>query len=248
MISIAGFLIAMLVGMTGVGGGTLTVPILMIVFGVDPVHAVSAALLFSTAIKILLVPLAAVGRQVNWPVLGWMLLGGAPAAILGSMALNRMVGGGAKSAVQFILGMVIVSAAAINLTWAIRKRELGARRDRSRWLAGLMFPVGLEVGFSSAGAGALGSVALLSMTTMPAAEIVGTDLAFGLGVSALAGGLHMSYGNLDTGLLTQLLAGGLPGAAVGALMATRIPPRALKLVLSCSLLLIGIHLCASAVR
>lgn len=248
MIVVAGFLIAMLVGMTGVGAGTLTVPVLMIAFGVDPVHAVSAALMYSTAIKMLLVPLAAARQQVNWRVLGWMLLGGAPAAILGGLALNRMAGGGAKSAVQFILGLVITSAAAINLIWSIRKREVALRRDRSHWLAGLMFPVGLEVGFSSAGAGALGSVALLSMTAMPAAEIVGTDLAFGLGVSALAGGLHMSYGNLDTALLTQLLAGGLPGAAMGALVATRIPPRGLKVVLSCSLLLIGLRLCASAVR
>jgi len=185
---------------------------------------------------------------VNWRVLGWMLLGGAPAAIIGGMALNHMVGAGAKTAVQFILGIVIASAATINLTWSIRKREPSQRADRSRWLAPLMFPVGLEVGFSSAGAGALGSVALLSMTTMSAAEVVGTDLAFGLGVSALAGGLHFSYGNLDTALLSQLLLGGLPGAAAGALMATRIPPRALKMVLSSSLLLIGLHLCISAAR
>ncbi len=252
MIALTGFGIALLVGMTGVGGGVLTVPLLMVFFGVDPAHAVGAALLFSTAIKLLLVPLAAARGQVNWRVLGWMLLGGLPGAMLGSVALKGLMASGAKSAVQFLLGLIIASAAGIHLSSVYRKKrgdgDGGIRRDKPRMLGGLMFPVGLEVGFSSAGAGALGSVALLSLTSLAPAAIVGTDLAFGLVLSALAGGLHFSFGDVDMGLLGQLLTGGLAGAAAGAFLSTQISQRHLKLILSSSLLLIGLHLCWGAVR
>jgi uncharacterized membrane protein YfcA len=250
MIALTGFGIALLVGMTGVGGGILTVPLLMILFGVDPAHAVGAALLFSTSIKLLLVPLAAARGQVNWRVLGWMLLGGVPGALLGSVALKGLMASGAKSVVQFLLGVIIASAATIHLAAAKRKKADGdaPRKDRPRTLGALMFPVGLEVGFSSAGAGALGSVALLSLTSLTAAEVVGTDLAFGLGLSAIAGGMHFHFGDVDTALLTQLLTGGLAGAAVGAFLASQVSQRFLKLVLSSSLLLIGLHLCWGAIR
>ena len=248
MIALAGFLIAMLVGMTGVGGGILTVPILMIFFGVDPAHAVGAALLFSTAVKLLLVPLAAARKQVSYRILGWMLIGGIPGALIGSVALKGMMAVEAKSTVQFLLGLVIASAATIHLAAARKRNAARNSTDRPRTLGALMFPVGLEVGFSSAGAGALGSVALLSLTTLTAAEVVGTDLAFGLALSAIAGGVHFQFGDVDMILLQQLLTGGLAGALAGAFLSTQVSQRMLKLILSSSLLCIGLHLCWGAIR
>ena len=249
MIALAGFLIAMLVGMTGVGGGTLTVPVLMIFFGVDPAHAVGAALLFSTAVKLLLVPLAAARGQVSYRILGWMLLAGIPGALLGSFALKGMMAAGAKSTVQFLLGAVIASAATIQVGALLRKKNGDrAATDRPRTLGALMFPVGLEVGFSSAGAGALGSVALLSLTSLSPAAVVGTDLAFGLALSAIAGGVHFQFGDVDMALLQQLLTGGLAGALTGAFLSTQVPQRVLKGILASSLFGIGLHLCWGAVR
>ena len=248
MIALAGFLIAMLVGMTGVGGGILTVPVLMIFFGVDPARAVGAALLFSTSVKLLLVPMAAARGQVNYKILGWMLIGGIPGALLGSFALKGLMDSGAKSVVQFLLGLVITSAASIHFWSLMRKKVARVNQDRPRTLGALMLPVGLEVGFSSAGAGALGSVALLSLTSMTTAQVVGTDLAFGLALSAIAGGVHFQFGDVDMALLRELLAGGLAGALAGAFLATQVSQRALKVVLSSSLFGIGLHLCWGAVR
>ena len=250
MIAAAGFLIAVMVGMTGVGGGVLTVPVLMLVFGVEPLKAVGAALIFAALIKMLLVPLAAFRGQVNWRVLGWMLLGGAPGVFLGGFAIRNLAAAGAKSYVQFLLGLIVLTAAAIQLRFALlaaRARNEQTGGNRPRLLGLLMTFVGAEVGFSSAGAGALGSVALLSFTKLNPLEVVGTDLAFGLVMSTLAGGLHLSFGNVDRELVTQLLIGGLPGAICGSLLASQVSPRALKLVLSTSLIGIGVNLCWQAV-
>jgi hypothetical protein len=109
-----------------------------------------------------------------------------------------------------------------------------------------MFPIGAEVGFSSSGAGALGTLALLSFTSLDAQRIVGTDLAFGLCLSLIGGGLHMSYGGLDPALLGQLVAGGVLGAIVGTGLAPRIPSRAMRLALSLWLLALGMQLCWQA--
>ena len=252
MIAVAGFLIAVMVGMTGVGGGVLTVPVLMLLFGVDPLKAVGAALIFAAAIKLILVPLVAFRGQVNWRVLGWMLLGGTPGVFIGGFAIRSLAAAGAKSYVQFLLGLIVLTAASLQLRYALmaaRERNAvpSSVRDRRRLLGFLMSFVGAEVGFSSAGAGALGSVALLSFTRLNPLEVVGTDLAFGLVLSTLAGGLHLSFGNVDRELVMQLLAGGLPGAICGSLLASQVSPRGLKLVLSTSLIGIGINLCWQAV-
>jgi uncharacterized membrane protein YfcA len=109
-----------------------------------------------------------------------------------------------------------------------------------------MLPVGAEVGFSSSGAGALGSIALLSLTRLDAAQVVGTDLAFGLCLSLVGGGLHLAGGGLDAGLLTRLIIGGLIGAVAGTTLAPRIPARTMRLALSVWLFAIGIELCWQA--
>lgn len=249
LLAVAGFLIALMVGITGVGGGVLTVPVLILLFGVEPAQAVGSALVFAAVIKFFLVPLVAARKQVDWRVLGWMLLGGVPGAVIGGFALKSLNDAGAKPLLNFVLGLIIASAAVIHLRFALRAKsgQVAAARDRSRWLGLLMLPVGLEVGFSSAGAGALGSIALLSFTTLAPAAVVGTDLAFGLGVSTIAGGLHLRFGDGAWGIIGPLLSGGIPGALVGALVSTRVSARALKFALSTSLLFIGLHLCWTAV-
>jgi uncharacterized protein len=107
------------------------------------------------------------------------------------------------------------------------------------WFA---FPIGAEVGFSSAGAGALGSLLLLALTPLTAAEVIGTDLCFGLGVSIVGGVIQLGAGNYDAALLLKLIAGGLCGAFTGSLLAGRIAQRPLRVGLLLVLMLLGCEL------
>lgn len=245
-----GFLIALMIGLTGVGGGTLTVPVLILFLGVPTTTAVGTALAFSATVKVpaCLVYLRLGGVGVR--VLRYMLLGGLPGVVLGSLLLERLEGAGLKSLVLVVVGVTIAATAAFNLT-----RLLGAgggieaaRPDRAHRLPWLTFPIGLEVGFSSAGAGALGTLALLHFTTLAPTQVVGTDLVFGLTLSAVGGGLHVGLGSLDSSLLLKLVAGGVPGALVGARLAHVLPPRPLRAVLLAWLVYLGGELLLRGVR
>src|SRR5208282_801499 len=101
--------------------------------------------------------------------------------------------------------------------------------DHAPWIAALMFPVGAEVGFSSSGAGALGTVILLSLTTLPASVVVGTDLVFGFAVAVIGSGIHFLGGSGDPTLLMKLVIGGVLGAIVGVSISPRIPQKHLRL-------------------
>jgi hypothetical protein len=103
------------------------------------------------------------------------------------------------------------------------------------------------VGISSAGAGALGAVALLSLTTLTPALVVGTDMVFGLTVSTIGSGLHLFIGHYDARILLPLCIGGVLGAVSGALLSSRIPSRALQFVLFICLIALGIQLCVKAI-
>jgi uncharacterized membrane protein YfcA len=118
-------------------------------------------------------------------------------------------------------------------------RENAGARDRSPLLSWLMFPVGAEVGFSSAGAGALGSAALLSLTPLAPAQVVGTDIVFGFLVSVIGSGAHWFSHSTEPELLLQLIAGGVVGAIGGTLLSTHIPRRPLRFVLWVWLLILG---------
>jgi uncharacterized membrane protein YfcA len=102
-----------------------------------------------------------------------------------------------------------------------------------------MFPIGAEVGFSSAGAGALGSAALLSLTALAPAQVVGTDIAFGFTLSLIGSGAHWFSHASNPELLLQLIAGGVVGAITGTLLSTRVPRRPLRLALWVWLLILG---------
>jgi uncharacterized membrane protein YfcA len=124
----------------------------------------------------------------------------------------------------------------------------GVRTDRAHRLAWAAFPIGCEVGFSSAGAGALGTLALLGFTTLPAACVVGTDLLFGLTLSTIGGGLHVGLGAWDRALLTQMILGGIPGGLLGARLATVLPSRPLRAALLVWLVYLGGELLLRGVR
>ncbi|HZL53751.1 MAG TPA: sulfite exporter TauE/SafE family protein [Terracidiphilus sp.] len=237
---VIGFIIALFIALTGVGAGTITVPILVLFLKVPAPVAVGIGLMFSAAIKLILVPSQILRRNVAWRTLGFMLLGGAPGVLLGSLFLRHLIGAGSQNLLNAILGAILVSTASWQLAFSLRPtKENRGTRDRSPLLSWLMFPVGAEVGFSSAGAGALGSAALLSLTPLAPAQIVGTDIVFGFLLSLIGSGAHWFSHATNPQLLMELIAGGIFGAITGTMLSTRIPRRPLRFALWIWLLILG---------
>jgi len=239
-----GFVIAMFIALTGVGAGTITTPLLVLFLGVPTAIAVSTGLIFSAVVKLALVPTQIARKQVNWRVLGYMLAGGLPGVLLGSLILNHLATSGSKLLMNGLLGVVLVVTALYQIAFSFRMpKEDAPRQDRARWLGWLMFPVGAEVGFSSAGAGALGTAALLSLTTLAPAQIVGTDILFGFLLSLIGSGAHLFTGTpgsaVQVKLLKHLVIGGLFGVAFGTWTSRWIPRRPLRMALWVWLLVVG---------
>jgi uncharacterized protein len=244
---VLGFLIAVAIGVTGVGAGVITAPVLILFLHVPPARAVGTALVFSTAVKLLVVPMQMYRKQVDYRILGYLLAGGVPGVLAGSLILAHFNAKGSQGILYAALGSTIVVMAALNL-YRIWLRPGRGTKDLSRWLPAVALPIGAEVGFSSAGAGAVGSLALLWMTPLTAARVVGTDLFFGLCLSMIGGGFQLSAGNYDLTVLTQLIIGGLFGAFAGTYVAAITPQRAFRIVLSLWLITLGVQLCWSGVR
>lgn len=241
---VIGFLIAVVIALTGVGAGVITAPLLILFLHVPLEIAVSTALAYSAIVKLIVVPVQVVRRQVNYKVLGLMLLGGLPGVVIGSMLFKHVAVHGPKQVLMFALGAIILFTSG----WHIYKhfRPTGIARpvtDRSKWVGLLMFPIGAEVGFSSSGAGALGTVALLGMTNLTAPQVVGTDLAFGLAIALAGTGVHMIGGHYAGAILIKMAIGGVVGGVVGSGFAPKIPNRALRLALSIWLTVIGLQFC-----
>jgi len=237
---VIGFLIALFIALTGVGAGTVTVPVLVLFLGVPAADAVAIGLMFATAVKLILVPAQIARRNIAWRTLGFMLLGGVPGVIVGSLFLKHLVTTGSQNLLSAILGAILVSTAAWQLFFSFRpmsRRE--DQPDRTPLLLWLMLPVGAEVGFSSAGAGALGSAALLGLTPLAPAQVVGTDIAFGFVVSLIGSGAHWFSQGAQSGLLLHLIAGGVIGAVSGTIVSTHIPRRPLRIALWIWLLILG---------
>ena len=235
-----GFVIALFIALTGVGAGTITVPMLVLFLGVPAPVAVGIGLMFASAIKLILVPTQIARKNVAWRTLGFMLLGGVPGVLAGSLFLRQLVNAGSQNLLNALLGLILVSTASWQIIYSFRPMREGRNtRDRSPLLSWLMFPVGAEVGFSSAGAGALGSAALLSMTALTPAQVIGTDITFGFVVSAIGSGAHWFSHMTNPSLLTALIIGGVFGAITGTLVSTKIPKRPLRFALWLWILFLG---------
>ena len=245
---VLGFIIAVAIGITGVGAGVITAPVLILFMHVSPAVAVGTALTFSVAVKILVVPMQIMRKQVDYRVLGYMLAGGIPGVLTGSYFLAKLNTRGTQGILYAFLGTTVMLMAAANLyrLWFHPARNEG--RDWSRWLTAIALPIGAEVGFSSAGAGAIGSLALLWLTPLSAARVVGTDLFFGLCLSMIGSGFQLSAGNYDLAILTKLVIGGVFGAFAGTYVAAITPQKVFRVVLSLWLITLGAQLCLSGVR
>lgn len=237
-----GFLIALAIGLTGVGAGSITAPALILLMNLPAPTAVGTALIYGGIVKLVGAPSYLFRKQVDFRVLGWMIAGGLPGVLAGSILFSRYAR--IRSGLLLgVLGAMIALTSAANLWRLIRGDRAEPSKDRRRWLPFITLPIGAEFGFSSAGAGALGSVALMGLTTIPARQIVGTDVFFGLALSLIGGGFQLTTGNFDPALLTKLLAGGIVGVLVGANLSALMPSRTLRFALSLWLMSLGGQLC-----
>jgi uncharacterized protein len=237
-----GFVIAVIIALSGVGAGVVTAPLLILFLHVPVEIAVSTALAYAAIVKIIVVPVQMARKQVNYRILGWMCLGGIPGVVLGSLLFRHVALHGPKSLLYIVLGSIIIFSSGWQLFRHFRPDAIKRPTvDRPKWIGLITLPIAAEVGFSSSGAGALGTVALLGLTSLTAAQVVGTDLTFGLVLSVIGTGVHMISGTYDSALLWKLGIGGVFGALAGSGVAPRIPNRQLRFALSLWLLVIGLQ-------
>jgi uncharacterized protein len=240
-----GFAIAVLVGLTGVGGGSFTTPMLVLVCGISGAEAVGTALVFSTAIKVVAAPFFLAAKKVHFRYLRLMLFGAVPGLLMGTYLLATMRTRW-NPAVLVLIGVALVVSAALTLKY--RGRQPGSRRDIGAWLPWVTLPIGIETGFSSAGAGALGTLLLFNCSDMPAAQVVGTDILFGIVLAAIGSVFHFGLGSISVPILKGLLLGGIPGVLLGAAFATKVPALKLKILITVLTLFLGLQLLWTGAR
>lgn len=238
--SVIGFFIALAVGLTGIGGGSFTVPALVLIAGLTAGEAVGTAFLFAGALRLVAAPFYLFRKQIHLRYLGLLLQGAIPGLLLGIWSLRFMSRDAGNPAVIILLGAIL--AVSSSITFIRRAQNPSFARKNSRWLPWLALPIGVESGFSSAGAGALGTVLLLNYSEMSAAQVVGTDLLFGLVLAVIGGAFHWSVGSISSSALLQLLAGGIPGVVLGCVAARHVPATKLKTAVATIAILAGLQL------
>ncbi len=246
MNALIGFVIALAVGLTGIGGGSFTVPALVLIVGVMPGTAVGTAFVFAGILRLIAAPFYLAGKHIHGRYLWLLVLGAVPGLLIGTYILRLVSNDAGSPTVVILLGTLLTASSAV--TFVPRVQNHGFAKKNSRWLPWLALPIGMESGFSSAGAGALGTVLLLNYSEMTAAEVVGTDLLFGLVLAVIGSAFHWRFGSISSPVLMQLLAGGVPGVIAGCLLARRVPARKLKFVIAAIAIFAGLQLVWSGSR
>ncbi len=255
---LAGFLVGLVVGLTGVGGGSLMTPILIFFFGVKPHLAIGTDLLFAAFTKLGGTVRLARARVIDWHIVGSLSAGSIPAALITLYVLHRV--GPANPAVQSLmtstLGVALLLTAAATLYKAVRGKALpatllagqeAAAATPRHWSLPLLLGalVGTLVTLTSVGAGAIGvSVLLIVYPLLPLPRIVAADIAYAVPLTLVAGLGHASLGSVDWSLLALLLAGSLPGIWLGTHLMHRINERVVRSLLSVLLAWAGLKLIA----
>lgn len=237
---VVGLAIAFAVGLTGIGGGSFTVPALLLIVGLPVGEAVGTAFVFAGVLRLIAAPFYLWRRNVHSRYFRLLLQGAVPGLVLGIFALRMMTRHESNPLVIVLLGVVL--AVSSSITFIPRAQNQGFAVRNTRWLPWLAFPIGVESGFSSAGAGALGTVLLLNYSEMSPTQVVGTDIVFGLVLAIIGSAVHWTFGSISAPVLLQLLAGGVPGVVLGCLAARRVPAQRLKAVVALIAICAGLQL------
>jgi uncharacterized protein len=242
---ISGFAVGLLVGMTGVGGGSLMTPLLTLLFGVSPSVAVGTDLAFASITKTAGTFTHRLRGTVRWDIVKLLCYGALPAAVLTTLVLkqfgtvNQEVGQLIRYsiAVSVMLTVVALLFKGKMLAWlnAHPERQLqGGRLNAATVFCGAV--LGVLVTVSSIGAGAIGATLLVMLyPRMSAAEVAGTDIAYAVPLTAIAAFGHWWLGSINWELLAMLLIGSVPGITIGSWMARAVPERFLRALLAMTL-------------
>jgi uncharacterized membrane protein YfcA len=248
---LSGFFVGLLVGQTGVGGGSLMTPILVLLFGIHPATAVGTDLLYASATKSVGTLVHGLNHTVDWRVVRRLASGSVPATIVTLLGVSFFDINGAMSGrvISLVLGIMLLLTA---VSLIFRRRflvlmEPSLSRVSHRQAARLTVVTGAILGvlvtLSSVGAGALGVTALLLLyPRAPMTVIVGSDIAHAVPLTLVAGIGHWWLGSVDWPLLTSLLSGSIPGIVLGSYLAMRVPDAVLRPLLAAVLCVVGARL------
>jgi uncharacterized membrane protein YfcA len=246
--ALSGLAVGFLVGFTGVGGGSLMTPLLVLLFGIHPATAVGTDLLYAGLTKICGSAVHGFNDTIDWRVTRRLALGSIPATAVTLLALAHfgVDSKGASVTITTTLGFALILTA---VTLVFRRRfialaglALDQRTDGE--IAALTVALGLVLGvlvsISSVGAGAIGATALLILyPRMTTVRIVGSDIAHAVPLTLLAGAGHWWLGSVDWALLVSLLVGSIPGIMIASYFASRVPDRVLRPLMAGTLALVG---------
>jgi uncharacterized membrane protein YfcA len=244
----SGFGVGLLVGLTGVGGGSLMTPLLILLFGIHPSTAVGTDLLYAAATKTGGSLIHGWSRSIHWPAVIRLACGSIPASILTLLVLWQLHldATSQSSLVNLVLSFALVlTATSLILRKSIMLRyrqRLEGVDERTTVITTVIVgaALGVLVSISSVGAGAVGVTALLLLyPRLPMARIVGSDIAHAVPLTLVAGAGHWALGAIDWHLMGVLLLGSLPGIAIGSYSAVRVPEPVLRVALAAVLIVVA---------
>ena len=246
----SGFAVGCIVGLTGVGGGSLMTPLLVLLFHVQPATAVGTDLLYAAVTKTVGTAVHRRYGTVDWRIVGALAVGSVPASIATLLVLRGLGPHAANGAslISTLLGFALLLTALslvmrnTLIRWSQHSADLSSTRR-----VGLTVAVGAAIGalvsISSVGAGAIGVTALFFLyPRLPARVIVGSDIAHAVPLTIVAGAGHWGLGLVDGHILASLLCGSIPGILLGSLLAPRFPDQVLRYLLAAVLALVGTRL------
>ena len=248
----AGFAVGLLVGMTGVGGGSLMTPLLTLLFGVSPTVAVGTDLAFASITKGAGTITHRFNRTVNWAIVRRLCLGALPAALVATLVLSRY--GALDARLGQIIRYSIAGSVMLTVVALLFRRRMMAwinahpgRQLQGRSLSIATIVAGAVLGtlvtVSSIGAGAVGATLLVMLyPKLTPAEVAGTDIAYAVPLTAIAAAGHWWLGSIDWTLLVTLLIGSLPGITLGSMLARKVPERFLRGLLAMTLTGVAVKL------
>ncbi len=249
--AISGFVVGVLVGFTGVGGGSLMTPLLVLAFGIHPAVAVGTDLLYSAVTKSVGTVVHGFRGTVDWGIVGRLAAGSIPATALTLIVLARSphIKDTGHGPITIALGVaLILTSIAILFRQSIAAyfaKHMGELPQRQTTILTIILGalLGILVSISSVGAGAIGVTALLVLyPKLPTGRLVGSDIAHAVPLSLIAGLGQWAMGSVNWPLLASLLVGSIPGIIGGSLLSTRAPDKVLRPVLASALLLVGAKL------
>jgi uncharacterized protein len=244
----SGFCVGLLIGQTGMGGGALMTPILVLFFGVHPATAVGTDLLYASATKTAGTLVHGLNHTVDWRIVSRLAAGSVPATVVTLAAISQFDISGPTSGriISLVLGVMLLLTAMtlIFRRWFLRLAGPVLASVTPPKAARLTIIVGVVLGvlvtISSVGAGALGVTALLMLyPRVPIAVIVGSDIAHAVPLTLVAGLGHWWLGSVDWPLLTSLLGGSIPGIVLGSYLSAHVPDAVLRPILAVTLIVVG---------